>query len=427
MRIKSMYLLTLIVFVLLIATSSVYANETLTTTGNHGVYLKINDSRMFVSSYETTIEKQVDSTQGTTPVVKNGRTLLPISTLINELGGTVKWNATERKVSLTLNGNSVDVWIDKTNAVVNGQKRTLDVGPIVMNGRTMVPLRFATENLGMELVWDQDSQIIILYRPTFKSEMQLNPEQYSGWFPVAVEQSEVDPDISKYLDKDNYTDPDKYDEAQRTTNEILGFDYSGLLEDSILDYYSEAYRKQMEQEAIIQANIEKEESMLEAQKDKFVIIIKTDKANIETIWNSYTTTDKVNIWQRLDYDYQIILWDKLSLFDRVGLWEYISYLVKAQFFDQLSDEHKMDVWYLSTDDMDKRFIWVQLRFIDAEKPNELWRMLHENEQLRFYNFLREDDREYLTTHLNQEDLIKLQELLKKPEIEPEVDENGAVG
>lgn len=159
------------------------------TIGNYGVYLKINDSRMSLCNYIACFEKKVDISGGTTPVVKGGRTLLPIATLIEALGGTSSWDSNERKVSLALNGNKVDVLINKSSAVVNGKQRTLDVQPIIMNGRTMVPLRFVTENLGLELVWDGNNQIIIIYQPWFKNEMFFNANIYSGWFVPVIKET----------------------------------------------------------------------------------------------------------------------------------------------------------------------------------------------------------------------------------------------
>lgn len=165
--------------------------------GNHGLYLKINDPRMFVANYEAIMEKQVDPLAGTKPIIKDGSTLLPIAALIEELGGTVSWNGSERKVSMELSGNQVDVWIDKTTALVNGEEKTLSVAPEIMDGRTMVPLRFATESLGLEVVWDGDHQVILLYRPWFKNEMQFDANSYSRWFATIQEETQQNPVIEQ--------------------------------------------------------------------------------------------------------------------------------------------------------------------------------------------------------------------------------------
>jgi len=97
------------------------------------------------------------------PIIKNGRTLLPIRTLIETLGGKVNWNATEQKVTITLNGHTVVLYINKTTAIVDGKNTTLDVAPTIINGRTYLPLRFISESLGLTVDWDPQTQTITIY------------------------------------------------------------------------------------------------------------------------------------------------------------------------------------------------------------------------------------------------------------------------
>lgn len=106
--------------------------------------------------------KKIDA-QGSKPIIQNGRTILPIRTLIESLGGTVDWNAKEQKVTITLNGHSIVLCIGKTTALVDGSKTTLDVAPQIINGRTYIPLRFVSEHLGASVNWDGTTQTITIY------------------------------------------------------------------------------------------------------------------------------------------------------------------------------------------------------------------------------------------------------------------------
>ncbi|MGB9856412.1 MAG: stalk domain-containing protein, partial [Caldisericum exile] len=125
------------------------------------VVLKVGSPSITVNG----TSKKIDS-QGSKPIIKNGRTLLPIRTLIESLGGTVEWNAKEQKVTITLNGHSMILWIGKTTALVDNSKASLDVAPQIINGRTYLPLRFISENLGASVNWDDQTQTItIYYRP----------------------------------------------------------------------------------------------------------------------------------------------------------------------------------------------------------------------------------------------------------------------
>lgn len=56
------------------------------------------------------------------------------------------------------------MWVDKTEITVNGVRRQMDVPPVVQNGRTYVPLRFAAENLNAEIGWiNSTREAVITY------------------------------------------------------------------------------------------------------------------------------------------------------------------------------------------------------------------------------------------------------------------------
>jgi hypothetical protein len=105
------------------------------------------------------------------PVIKNGRTLVPIRAIIEALAGTVGWDATTKKATVTLGKKTIALWIGKSAATVNGVSTPIDstnakVVPVIINSRTMLPLRFVTENLGATVGWDAATQTItIRYQP----------------------------------------------------------------------------------------------------------------------------------------------------------------------------------------------------------------------------------------------------------------------
>jgi len=101
------------------------------------------------------------------PVIKNERTLLPIRAVIEAFNGTVGWDATEKKVTVSLGSNTIELWIGKSIAKVNGINAPIDssnpkVVPEIINSRTMLPLRFVTENLGCDVQWDGTTQTITI-------------------------------------------------------------------------------------------------------------------------------------------------------------------------------------------------------------------------------------------------------------------------
>ena len=94
------------------------------------------------------------------PIIREGRTLLPVRYVADPLGAQVLWNEIERKVSIRTATRTIELWIDNNTAAVNGQKVLIDpnntkVMPIVIPpGRTMLPLRFITDNLDCDVDWN---------------------------------------------------------------------------------------------------------------------------------------------------------------------------------------------------------------------------------------------------------------------------------
>lgn len=120
------------------------------------IILNIDKPNMIVNGQS----KEIDPGKGTAPLIQNSRTLVPIRSIIEEMGGKIDWDSTTRKVSLTLSGKTVDLWIDKDTAKVNGEDKKLDTAATIINDRTMLPIRFVSENLGLSVNWDGTTKSI---------------------------------------------------------------------------------------------------------------------------------------------------------------------------------------------------------------------------------------------------------------------------
>lgn len=88
------------------------------------------------------------------PRLEEGRTLVPLRAFFEALGATVDWQE-ERKTVVAAKGNrSVELPVGAFSALVNGEELSLDVPAKIVEGRTLVPLRFVGEALGAEVQWD---------------------------------------------------------------------------------------------------------------------------------------------------------------------------------------------------------------------------------------------------------------------------------
>lgn len=120
------------------------------------ILLNIGKPTMLVSG----IEKAIDTDNKVSPILVSDTTLVPVRAIIEAFGGQVKWDNKNQKVTITYNNKKVELWINKTSALVNGKKVNSTVAPMNINGRTMLPLKFISQNLGLCVNWEGSTKSI---------------------------------------------------------------------------------------------------------------------------------------------------------------------------------------------------------------------------------------------------------------------------
>lgn len=98
----------------------------------------------------------------TPPIIEDGSTLVPIRFLFEQMGATVDWDGDTRTATISQGDKTITFTIDNTTAAVNGTPATMTVPARLINGKTMVPLCFLSENLGYTVDWDEDSRTAII-------------------------------------------------------------------------------------------------------------------------------------------------------------------------------------------------------------------------------------------------------------------------
>lgn len=114
-----------------------------------------------VSAY-VTVDGEAVKFNDQYPIIEDGRTLIPIRALGETLGAKVDWDEDDRSVTITRGGTEIELKIGDTSAYVDGAEHELDTAAEILNGRTMVPLRFAAETLGFDVDWDQESRTVTI-------------------------------------------------------------------------------------------------------------------------------------------------------------------------------------------------------------------------------------------------------------------------
>ena len=96
------------------------------------------------------------------PVIVGGRTLVPIRDVFETMGFDIGWNNETRVVTLERDRDVVIVTIDSDTFTINGESFELDVPAQIIGGRTMLPLRAVLESVGYELDWDGAASTVII-------------------------------------------------------------------------------------------------------------------------------------------------------------------------------------------------------------------------------------------------------------------------
>lgn len=94
------------------------------------------------------------------PIQYRGRTLVPMRDIFEALGAKVQWDAYTQGITATRATTTVKMQMGRSSASLNGQNVMLDQPPLMVNGRTMVPLRFVSEAMGASVNYDNRLQLV---------------------------------------------------------------------------------------------------------------------------------------------------------------------------------------------------------------------------------------------------------------------------
>jgi|GEM_PF-2845225 len=99
------------------------------------------------------------------PVIVGGRTLVPLRAIMEALGARVEWDQETRTATVLHEGHVVALPDGSRNALVDGAEVTLDVPAQTYSGRMLVPVRFLVEATGGEVDWiPSDNAVVIAVR-----------------------------------------------------------------------------------------------------------------------------------------------------------------------------------------------------------------------------------------------------------------------
>lgn len=143
-------------------TSCAFATDDPVSPDKPVICMKVNHSIMTVDG----VEKEIDPGTETAPVMIEGRTFLPVRAIMEELGGCVSWNASSKTVLLTYGKDTITLAIGGRTAYFNDRAEILEVSPVIISGRTMLPIRFIMERFGFQVEWNEEEQEVMIFKET---------------------------------------------------------------------------------------------------------------------------------------------------------------------------------------------------------------------------------------------------------------------
>lgn len=117
------------------------------------------------------VRSEIDPGRGTKPVIIKNTTFLPARALVEAMGGVIGWDKAENKATIRLGSHTIELWVGKNAALVDGLNITTNAAPQIINSRTMLPVRFISENLGFAVGWDDKTRRITVAGPVQQAPM----------------------------------------------------------------------------------------------------------------------------------------------------------------------------------------------------------------------------------------------------------------
>ena len=192
------------------------------------------------------------------PEIINNRTMVPMRKIFEVVGAEIEWDGEERKITATTDKKIIILQIDNTEATVQDKATneiteiTLDSAPVILNNRTMVPVRFIAESLEKQVGWDNENRCVIVIDYSFIEEgIRSN-------VPTLVEFLEMEKEMMEsYRMKTNISGNISYKDAEvRKNNEKVTIDGEAILQKNKEDIHDLDFKMKLTGNGEIQKALE---------------------------------------------------------------------------------------------------------------------------------------------------------------------------
>lgn len=96
------------------------------------------------------------------PMIINDRTMVPLRAIFEALGAEVDWNGDTRTITGKKGDTTITMQIDNLTMTKNGVESALDTPPQIVNDRTLVPVRAIAESFDCKVDWDGATRTVTI-------------------------------------------------------------------------------------------------------------------------------------------------------------------------------------------------------------------------------------------------------------------------
>ncbi len=127
--------------------------------------LSLGASQPAHAQIQVEVNREPVEFMGAQPEQIRGRVFIPLRDVAEALDAEVRWDPATQSVFGSRGRRLFKLPIGKRNAIINGERVRLDAPAQVVNGTTIVPLRFVAEALGAEVTWRPARQLVAINLP----------------------------------------------------------------------------------------------------------------------------------------------------------------------------------------------------------------------------------------------------------------------
>lgn len=231
------------------------------------------------------------------PFIESDRIYVPLRYISEAFDAQVEWMDEQREITIKKGSSTIKMTPDSLEFMINGKKHSLDVKPVIREGRTFVPIRFVAESLGLSVTWDEGKRVASIK----KLDKELHKDRSIIMNKVV---KEFDP--TNTLRKEIFTIGEKgtYTVLHKLSNGEIGliatftFNNDYLVEYRYKSYKDDFYKLEAKNLTRKEGKALAEEFLQEVYSRKDTMIFTENPENIPSslnnpeVWDVFTTEDK---------------------------------------------------------------------------------------------------------------------------------------